>query len=149
MILIATDGLCKNNQGSGGQQGSWAFAVFQNGKLLGHKKGTNPSTTNNEMEAQAILEALKWLHKAGKPKAEILMDSKYCLDSLTKWYKNWENNGWINSQGKPVANKEIFQESLGLLYPEVSLEWVKGHSGNRYNEAADMFCNEAYFQEFM
>ena len=32
----------------------------------------------------------------------IFTDSEYSLNSLTKWYKNWENNGWLTSTGNPV-----------------------------------------------
>lgn len=144
MIVVATDGLCKNNQAAGGQPGAWAFVVFAGTENKGHKKGFKPNTTNNEMEAYAILQALTWLHKAGKPEVKILTDSNYCLRAITEWSKNWSRNGWRNSKGETVANKEIFQEILGLLYPGVKLEWVKGHSGNRFNEAADTLCNEAY-----
>ena len=55
--LVATDGACKGNPGPG----TWAFVVFdtKTEKMLGHKKGHNPSSTNNEME---LISTLGHLH---------------------------------------------------------------------------------------
>ena len=149
-FIVATDGLCKNNQAKGGQPGAWAFAVFKSdGTYVGHKKGTNESTTNNEMELKAIHEALLWAHKHNKS-IKILSDSNYCVNGLTTWYEGWVRRGFTTSSGAPVKYSEVFEECYNLLQlTRSSLEWVKGHSGNRYNEHADTLCNEAYFGQFM
>lgn len=148
-MIIATDGLCKNNQAKGGQPGTWAFVVFKQNKFVGYKSGHSPSTTNNEMEALAVLKALEWLHRAGKPQVTILSDSSYVVKSVLEWSPGWVSRGWKNSKGEPVANQNIFKQILSLLYPGVKLEWVKGHSNNKYNEAADLRCNEEFFNRYM
>ena len=55
-IKVYTDGACKGNPGIGG----WGVYI----KTSGYEKdlyGGNPETTNNQMEMQAALEALKFL----------------------------------------------------------------------------------------
>jgi ribonuclease HI len=150
-FLVATDGLCKNNQAQGLQKGSWAFVVFQveNKEYVGHKKGVSPKTTNNEMELRAIVEALLWASKHRK-KIEILSDSNYAVRGLTEWFNGWKTRGWKTSKGEPVANVELFQTAHKLLEETGSkISWVKGHAGNKENEMADMYCNEAYIGHFL
>jgi ribonuclease HI len=145
-MLIATDGLCKGN--TGGSPGSWAFAVFdpKSGKYIGHKKAYKAATTNNEMELTAILEALKWADKY-KIKVHILSDSSYSIKCLTEWYTGWMTRGWKTSKNEPIKNLDIIREAKRLLDKTNStIEWVKGHSGNKYNEMADTLCNEEYFK---
>lgn len=146
-IVIGTDGLCKNNQAKGGQKGTWAFSVFKDDVLIGSKSGHDASTTNNAMEATAILEALKWANKATNEIVTILSDSNYLVQSVNVWSKNWERNGWKTSKGEPVANKELIQGILRELKGH-KLLWVKGHAGIKENEAADSRCNEEYINVF-
>lgn len=148
-FIVGTDGLCKNNQAKGGMPGSWAFAVFKTDgeTYIGHKKGTSKSTTNNEMELQAIVEALHWADKHNKT-IKILSDSSYCVKGLTEWYDGWVRRGWKTAKNEPVANMKLFQKAhLLLLKTNSEIEWVKGHAGHVINERADMFCNEAYLGE--
>ena len=75
----------------------------------------------------------------------LFTDSKYVLDSFEKgWIKNWMRNGWKNAQKKPVKNKDLWE----LLYPLVDeikpqWTWVKGHSGDRFNELVDQLALNA------
>ncbi|HEX3981436.1 MAG TPA: RNase H family protein, partial [Acidimicrobiales bacterium] len=54
--------------------------------------------------------------------------------------------GWRTTQGKPVANLDLWQELLPLaLDPDrtVTFEWVKGHSGDRMNDLVDALATGA------
>lgn len=74
----------------------------------------------------------------------IYTDSKYTIDCATVWYKRWETNNWVTAaKGTPVMNKDLIQgiitkirerERLGA---ETVFNWVKGHSNDPSNEAAD------------
>ena len=143
--LVATDGGCKGNPGPG----TWAFVVFDQTtkKMLGHKKGSKPLSTNNEMELTAILEALTWGEKHGNS-MKILTDSAYCLQGITKWVEGWKRNGWQNSKREPVKNRELW-EQIDASKCKFTIEKVKGHSGNKFNDAADMYCNEEYINVFI
>ncbi|KAJ2393196.1 hypothetical protein GGI05_002482 [Coemansia sp. RSA 2603] len=78
----------------------------------------------------------------------IYTDSRYCIDSITNWYKKWDRTGWINRRGKPVENKDYIQECryyIDRLYVNVDLRYVPGHSGVIGNTIADdLACRGAH-----
>ncbi len=51
---------------------------------------------------------------AAKP-VVIVTDSKYVVDCLTKWYKQWEKNNWQTQKGEPVKHRVLIQKCRGLL----------------------------------
>jgi len=132
-IIIYTDGACQNNPGPGG----WAAVLL----YKGHKKtisGYSPSTTNNIMELTACIEALNTVKKDYP--ITIYSDSKYVISGITEWIKNWKPR-WVKADGKPVLNKQYWIEldSLSSKF-QITWKWVKGHSGDEYNELADQLA---------
>jgi len=130
-IEIYTDGACSGNPGPGG----WGAVLL----YKEHKKeifGGQKDTTNNRMELQAVIESLKALKKSSKVK--IYTDSKYAMEGITKWIENWKKNNWRNSNRKPVKNADLWQKlDDEVVKHQINWVWVKGHSGNHYNEIAD------------
>ena len=54
--------------------------------------------------------------------------------------QGWERNGWITSTKTPVENKAQWQHLLKLMKEygsRLSIEKVKGHAGDMYNERCD------------
>lgn len=137
VIEIYTDGACSGNPGKGG----WGAVLL----YREHKKeisGYQESTTNNQMELKAAIEGLKAIKKSSK--IIIHTDSKYVMEGITNWIEGWKKNGWKTSHKKPVKNVELWQElDLFVSKHEVSWKWVKGHSGNKYNEIADLLAVNA------
>jgi ribonuclease HI len=46
----------------------------------------------------------------------------------------------MNSQSKPVANRDLWEPLIELAVASevpVSFRWVKGHSGDRWNDRVD------------
>ena len=140
---IYTDGACSGNPGPGG----WGTRIeFSDGQVqeLG---GRDTATTNNRMEMQAAIAALEFLTQneaAADSKAVTLhTDSEYVKNGITKWIKGWKKKGWKTSAGKPVLNKDLWQQldrlSQTLSAKERSVEWkyVRGHAGNPGNERCD------------
>ena len=73
----------------------------------------------------------------------IYTDSTYVKNGITEWVVNWKKNGWKNSNKKPVKNKELWQKLDKLIAQhQVQWRWVKGHSGDAGNEAADLLANK-------
>ena len=137
IIEIYTDGACSGNPGKGG----WgAIMLYRE-----HKKeisGFAPNTTNNQMELMAVIESLKAIKKPAE--ITIHTDSKYVQDGITKWILNWKKNGWKTAKKQPVKNDQLWQE-LDLLAAKHKIvwKWVKGHSGNKYNDIADQLAVDA------
>jgi len=136
-IIAHTDGACRGNPGPGG----WG-AVLRKGTKVKELYGGVKHTTNQRMELQAAIEVLKALKKPDRV-ITIYSDSKYVVDGISKWITDWKKNGWRNSQRKPVANQGQWEELDALnAQHRVRWEWVKGHSGNLGNEAADALAKK-------
>ena len=135
-LRIYTDGACKGNPGRGG----WG-AYLVCGEHTKEICGGNPLTTNNQMELQAVSEALNILSKPSK--LTIITDSQYVKNGVEKWMTNWKKNGWKTAAKKPVKNKEYWLNlDAALQKHTVSWEWVKGHAGHPGNEKADDLANQ-------
>lgn len=140
MITYYTDGSASPNPGPGG------FAVILNDKpaVLGSEpEGSGVSarnTTNIRMEGFAIMAALR--HSAGEP-CTIYTDSEFWINVITKWAPGWEAKGWKKSGG-PIKNLDIVQAVYTLYQASrAKLTWVRGHMGDKGNELADHWANEA------
>jgi len=135
VTTVYTDGACRGNPGPGG----WAWAVDGGPS----DSGGEPHTTNQRMEVTAVVRALQTL--AGP--VHVVSDSTYVVNCFRqKWWVGWKRRNWRNSQGKPVANQDLWTVLLDLaLDPErpVSFEWVKGHSGDRMNDVVDLLATTA------
>jgi ribonuclease HI len=129
-LVLATDGSALGNPGPAG----WCWYINdQNWQAGGILHGTN-----NQGELTAVHRALSATRSVTRPLV-IECDSKYAISALTLWYRGWERNGWKNSAGAPVANRELIEETLGLLSGrKVTFTWVRGHNGHPRNEAADL-----------
>lgn len=131
-VEVYTDGACSGNPGPGG----WAALLMCKGaeKMI---SGGDAQTTNNKMELQAAIEALKALKRPSNVK--IYTDSTYLKDGMMSWIVNWKKRGWKNASGKPVKNKEQWIELDNLVeyHGNVSWAWVKAHAGNVNNERVD------------
>jgi ribonuclease HI len=136
-IEIFTDGACSGNPGPGG----WG-AILRKG---GHEKeisGGERETTNNRMEMMAAIRALEALKK---PSAVVLhTDSRYLLDGVTKWMKNWKANGWKTAAKKPVKNEDLWRtlEEAASRH-QIDWRWVRGHNDHAENERADALARGA------
>jgi ribonuclease HI len=136
-VEIYTDGACSGNPGPGG------YGVIL--KYGAHERmisGYDPATTNNRMEMTAVIEALKVIKKPCSIK--ICSDSSYVIKGITEWIKGWIRNNWVNSQKKPVLNRDLWEtlQSLSSAH-EIEWVWVKGHEGHIENEKCDKLAREA------
>ena len=135
-VIIYTDGACRGNPGPGG----WGALI----KFESAEKeifGGQPDTTNNQMELSAAIEGLAALKEPCS--VELFTDSKYVMDGITQWIQNWKKNNWRTAAKKDVKNKELWQKLDQLISQHrVQWHWVKGHSGDEGNEAADLLANK-------
>lgn len=140
-IIIYTDGGCTGNPGPGG----WAAVILFNGQET-RLSGGDLSTTNNKMELTAVIKALTYINENSELKdksVEIYTDSQYVKNGLTQWIFNWIKNGWKTAAKKPVKNKEYWialKSEADKL--QIKWNWVKGHSGDFYNELCDSLVEE-------
>ena len=135
-IKVYTDGACRGNPGPGG----WGVYIQLNDEEKDLYR-RNPQTTNNQMEMQAALEALKYL-KDKNDVIELYTDSNYLRQGITEWIHKWKLNNWRTAAKKPVANRDLWIEISDLNEKmNVHWNWVKGHAGDPGNERADQLAN--------
>ena len=136
MIRIHTDGSCRGNPGPGG----WAWAAGRDD----YASGAEAHTTNQRMEVLAVIEALR-----ANPEGtvQIVSDSTYVVKCFhDRWHVGWLRRGWKNSQGQPVANRDLWEVLVPLVLEggrDVHFSWVKGHSGDAMNDFVDALATEA------
>ena len=114
-------------------EGAFSFVILNEDGTealrMGHKI---VHETNNRAELKAIIAAVYKLPDDAT-KARIISDSMYALNTLQGvWARN------INHDLFDVWERTINERS------DVELEflWVKGHSGDEYNEICDQLCNQ-------
>ena len=135
-VKIYTDGACKGNPGPGG----WG-AVLIWGERVRKISGGEESTTNNRMELTAVIRALESL-KRNVP-VEIYSDSAYVVKGMTEWLPKWQERGWKRATGK-LKNEDLWRRLADISSNySIRWNWVKGHAGNNYNEAADRLATAA------
>jgi ribonuclease HI len=136
MKQVHTDGACRGNPGPGG----WAWASGADH----YASGADAHTTNQRMEVIAVIEALR--ENAEDP-IEIVSDSNYVVKCFNdQWYLGWRRRNWKNSQGQPVANRDLWEALFALTIETertINFRWVKGHSGDRMNDFVDQLATTA------
>jgi ribonuclease HI len=136
--IVYTDGACSGNPGPGG----WAWAVPGGG----FESGAALHTTNQRMEMTAALRAVE----TNPGPLEVVSDSTYVVNCFKqRWWQGWLERGWINSQRKPVANRDLWEPFISLVRERgnVTFRWVKGHSEDPMNEFVDELAVAASQQQ--
>lgn len=133
-LEVYTDGACAGNPGPGG----WAWAIVPGDRC---DSGGVAHTTNQRMEIQAVLEALRAIDDP----LVVVSDSTYVVNCFRdQWFVKWQRNGWKNSQKQPVANRDLWEPLVELyLARRPQMRWVKGHSGDVMNDLVDRLAVEA------
>ena len=115
---IYTDGSCLKNPGGAG---GWACLVLENGEMWS-VVGSEPSTTNNRMELQAIIQALKFAQ-----------GNEYVVYTDSKWALKCATGEWQRK-----ANLDLWKDyEISLRGRKIHYVWVRGHNGDEYNEIVD------------
>ncbi|NBU64643.1 MAG: ribonuclease HI, partial [Chloroflexia bacterium] len=126
-VDIITDGACAGNPGRGG----WA-AIIVDGTHYSEFSGADAHTTNNRMELQAAITGLQ--HAPSHRQLQVITDSQYLINGITKWVKGWQKNGWQTRAGQPVENRDLWELLIAVNGPHVRWQHVKGHAGHPLNE---------------
>ena len=130
-VSVYTDGACSGNPGPGG----WAWAIDPNTWA----SGSEMPSTNQRMEIRAVLEAVTALEGP----LVVVSDSTYVVNCFRdRWWAGWIKRDWLNSQKKPVANRDLWEPLVDAVNDrgDVAFRWVKGHSGHQMNDFVDQLA---------
>ena len=125
-MIVYTDGSCLSNPGPGG----WCYSYQQDDTVYVIYGGCK-TTTNNQMEMMAVIEAIEYIPSKT---ITIYSDSQYVINGATKWMHTWASKNWNVSK----ANLDLWKTMYRLLKEKtVDFKWVKGHSGDYMNDLVD------------
>lgn len=130
-ILVYTDGACLGNPGPGG----WGVRILYPDGAVRELGGREASTTNNRMELQGALAALRAIQPGAT--AIVYSDSQYVINGLTKWLPGWKRKGWLTAAREPVKNRDLWMQLDAENPGRVKWRHVRGHSGDPDNDRAD------------
>lgn len=112
-------------------EGAFAFIILQDGAIV-HKEATViRHESNNRGELKAIINAVDWCPDGTT--IEVRSDSQYAINTLSGKWQRKKNKELFKQWDKIVAKKGI----------DVTFKWVRGHSGDKYNEMCDQMCDDA------
>lgn len=112
MLRIWTDGSSRGNGTDGAVAGVGVYFGPGDRRNLAEPLA-GPRQTNQRAELTAILRALE-LSPRDRP-VTIISDSSYAINCVTTWFQKWRANGWVNSQKKPVENKDLIEKILSYI----------------------------------
>ncbi|KAM8713027.1 hypothetical protein ACLKA7_013356 [Drosophila subpalustris] len=142
-VIVYTDGSCLGN---GRKDACAGFGVyFGDDHPLNAGKPVLGRVTNNVGEIQASIYAIKLALDLGIKKLCIMTDSKFLINSITKWVPGWKSRGWRLKNMEPVKNVADFKELDELLQNDnIKVKWtyVEAHKGIKGNEMADKLAKQ-------
>ncbi|CAH0000113.1 unnamed protein product [Clonostachys byssicola] len=147
-MAVYTDGACASNGGAT-PKGGCAFAVNDGDGLYSQRledagpTGMAYTHTNNRAELRAVigfLECRSWWGE-GWTRIVVMTDSEYVANGATVWIRKWACNDWKTAAGKPVANRDLWEELSKLMgrYAEGGCEislWAIPRAWNTRADAA-------------
>jgi len=146
-ISIYTDGSahCKT------QYGAWAFIVVHpDGRTEPHSHSYE-GVTNNKMELMAVLEGLNYILETRMqsqppfPQYRIISDSEYVVQGINDWRHGWKLKQWKNVKNLPLwLAIDSTIATINTLGIGITVSWVKGHNGDKYNELCDKLAHGEY-----
>ncbi len=93
------------------------------------------------MEMMAAIAAFENLEGRLGP-VDVYTDSTYLIQGITQWIWGWRKRDWKTSEGKDVANADLWKRLHALVLKRGkgnSIRWhyVRGHAGTPGNERVD------------
>ena len=126
-----SDGSCDNLNPK--RPGGAAYIIFDANEMEIKRASKGfLNTSNNRMELLAIMSIVNSLPVNSS--VVIYSDSLYCINVLSGVWAAYENLDQINRYNLIVRNKNI----------SVTFNWVRGHSGDKYNELCDKMARSEY-----
>lgn len=138
-LEIWTDGASRGNGKAGAVAGVGVFFGKDDPRNISEPLPGMPQT-NQRAELSAIMRALQTVPITQH--VLIYSDSKYSISCVTEWYVGWAKNGWKTNTGD-VKNRDLVQAVRDIIQQRdakgtsTRFQWVKGHSSNAGNVAAD------------
>ena len=128
-----------------GAGGYGAVLLYEN-----HRKelsGGFQLTTNNRMDILAAIEGLKALKT--RCKVALYNNNGYLVDAIANnWALRWQANNWKNSEQKPTANVDLWEQLLQFCSQhDVEFIRIKRCAGNPEYQRCNYISRQAVNQQ--
>jgi ribonuclease HI len=121
-IRVFTDGSCTNNHKLHETRSGGIGIYYENNIFPSISQPylqENPTNQNTELTAflLAIKNIISEKIKCGLniAKITVVTDSKYMINVVTKWMKEWKRLGWVKKDKKEIKNLSIIKEIDNML----------------------------------
>lgn len=140
-VEVYTDGACSSNGRVCAKAGLGVY--WGENHPLNISEPVSGRATNNCGEIQAATKAIHVALQNGVSQLKINTDSKFLINSVTKWMPGWKRKGWRLKTGEPVKNERDFKELDGVQN-KLCIRWnyVEAHRGIQGNERADELAKQ-------
>lgn len=128
-VLIYADGSCLKNGSQEAQAGAGVVLLTEDGKRIKLKASYLGALTNQKAEIIACAVGLESLKKPCEVK--IFSDSKYVVETML-------------GTNRMKSNREFWERLIkACLTHKIEWNWMRGHSGNPFQETADRLSRAA------
>ena len=141
-ISVYTDGSAQTAPNPGG----WGSVILIDDQFHHELSGSIESATNNDAELIAAIQGLTYaqeiIFKRWKTvSAADIIGYQVILLSDSEIVLNWANGTY---KFKQVAKLYLYEKLKDLMESmNVKTQWIRGHSGNQWNERCDVLANNA------
>jgi ribonuclease HI len=106
-----------------------AVVIFIDGEKI-ELGGCEANSTNHRAELLALIVALEYLQDCPQSApVSIFSDSQYAVDGLNDhWVAKWQQRNWHNSKGKPVVNRDLWEQLEMLRSVPAIFYHLRGHT---------------------
>ncbi|KAJ7217036.1 hypothetical protein GGX14DRAFT_601812 [Mycena pura] len=158
-IDVWTDGACRGN-GQPGAVGA-AGVCFREPLAVDGKRHfirqlpRNPLPTSQRAELTGIIVALELVRDwrnglEHRPHIVLAVhtDSKYAIGCLRDWIDKWKTNGWQNTRGVEVGNRDLIEKASNLIGDiktggEIEFVWIPREQNLEADGLASGACDQA------
>jgi ribonuclease HI len=132
-VVVFTDGACENN-GKKGARASWGV-WFPDHKDFSEAQviPADQQQTNQRGELMAISKAVQIIEKnfPYDTDIQIMTDSDYSKNCLTKWLPSWISKNWKTSTNKDVCHRDLIEDTSTRLskFNSFLIIHVDAHTG--------------------
>ncbi len=138
-IEVYSDGSAQTAATAGG----WGAVIVIDGEVRKELSGYSESATNNDMELAGAVHGLEYVwNSIMNGEIPVLSSADtVTLISDSEIILNWANGKYKFKQADKLPQYERLRASVKTL--NVKTKWVRGHSGDRFNERCDRLANLA------
>ena len=136
-LTVYTDGACIKNGEEDASAGLGVWYGDDDSRNLSMKVPIQEQS-NQTGELLAVLMAVK--NHPPNEDLEIISDSRYVIDGLTKNRERWEARNWTDTHHGDIF--KCITAWTRWRNGRTNIAWIKGHSGVKGNEEADRLAGE-------